>query len=66
VAVKDLRNPEHISFIQATSRKIGSIVGGFIFLKLVLPTFGKWIGLSGSIFSISTCLQIFAVLFIVP
>ena len=64
-SVKDLRNPEQISFIQTSARRIGTIVGGFVFLKLVLPTFGKWIGLPGSVTSVSVFLKVLAVFFIV-
>jgi hypothetical protein len=52
LAVKELKNAEKASFLQASMQQVGSIVGSLVFMKLISKEFGRDLGLEGEIMSV--------------
>lgn len=64
LSLKEIAQPERISLIQTAAKKIGNIIGGFVFLKLVSNKFGAFLGMTHSIMSVPTFFRIIALCFI--
>lgn len=56
--------PEKISYVQTSAKKVGNIIGGFIFLKLVSHKFASYFGVAHSFTDVPTFLRVIGISFI--
>lgn len=64
LSLKEIVIPEKISYVQSAAKKVGQIIGGFVFLKLVSNHFAAYFGMSHSIMTVPTFLRIIGFSFI--
>lgn len=66
LAVKELKDPERASFLQAALQQAGTIVGSLIFMKLISREFAEGWGLSEPIMSVAQYMRAAALVILLP
>lgn len=64
-AVKELNDPVLAGYLQASMQPAGLILGGFLIVKIVNPTFWTFLGIKGPLCSLTTFFGLIAIIGIV-
>lgn len=66
LAVKELKNPERASFLQASMQQVGSIIGSLVFMKLISKDFGVSLGLSDALMTVPQYFRLVCLMLLIP
>lgn len=66
LAVKELKDPERASFLQAAMQQVGSIIGSLVFMKLISKEFAEGLGLSAPLMTVPQYFRAIALMILLP